>query len=117
MTTARMKGWKTRTFTEKTCFHQRKIGTGNSGVLKADFRQGQKDFYLGGHPLWETFRAFYQMARKPYIMGSLLLFFGYIWAFLSRVERPVSQELIKFHRAEQMDRLKNKFHKVIRLKN
>ena len=117
VTTARMKGWKTRTFTEEICFHHRKIGTGNSGTIKAGFQQGQKDFYLGGHPLWQLFRAFYQMARKPYIIGGLFLAFGYIWAFLSRIERPVSQELIKFHRAEQMDRLKNKFHKVIKLKN
>jgi hypothetical protein len=29
VTTARMKGWKTRTFVEKVCFHYRKIGTGN----------------------------------------------------------------------------------------
>jgi glycosyltransferase involved in cell wall biosynthesis len=117
VTTARMKGWKTRTFTEKTCFHQRKIGTGNSIALMAWFRHGHKDFYLGGHPLWELFRALYQMVRKPYIIGGLFLSFGYIWAFLSRVERPISQELMKFHRDEQMDRLKNKFHKVIKLKN
>ncbi len=30
VTTARMKGWKTRTFTEKICLHHRKMGTGNS---------------------------------------------------------------------------------------
>src|SRR4030042_920703 len=29
VTTARMKGWKTRTFAEKTCLHHRKIGPGN----------------------------------------------------------------------------------------
>ena len=29
VTTARMKGWQTRTFPEKTCFHHRKMGTAN----------------------------------------------------------------------------------------
>ena len=106
VTTARMKGWKTRTFTEKVCFHHRKIGTGNSSSLMSRFRYGQKDYFLGGHPLWEVFRGCYQMGSRPYVIGGLFLLFGYVWAFLRRVERPVSQELIKFHRAEQMQRLK-----------
>lgn len=109
VTTARMKGWKTKTFMEKVCFHHRKIGTGNSGSLNAWFRHGQKDYYLGGHPLWELFRTFYQMRSRPYIMGGLFLFFGYAWASLRRVERPVSKELMEFHRQEQMDRLRRFF--------
>jgi glycosyltransferase involved in cell wall biosynthesis len=32
--TARMKGWKTRTFTEKICLHHRKIGTAERGTLQ-----------------------------------------------------------------------------------
>jgi len=106
VTTARMKGWKTRTFTDKVCHHHRKIGTGNSNFLGAWFRHGRKDYFLGGHPLWELFRAIYQMKSRPYIIGGLLLFVGYACAFLSRVERPVSQELMMFHRGEQMQRLK-----------
>jgi len=31
--TARMKGWKTRTFTEKVCLHHRETGTAQRGVL------------------------------------------------------------------------------------
>ena len=106
VTTARMKGWETRTFTEKTCFHHRKIGTGNSNLLGSWFRHGRKDYFLGGHPLWQVFRSIYQMKNKPYVLAGWLLFFGYIWAFLSRVERPVSTELMQFHRNEQMHRLK-----------
>ena len=106
VTSARMKGWMTRTFTEKTCFHHRTIGTGNSNLLVSWFRHGRKDYFLGGHPLWQIFRSLYQMNHKPYVLGGGLLFFGYTWAFLSRVERPVSKELMKFHRGEQIQRLK-----------
>jgi glycosyltransferase involved in cell wall biosynthesis len=114
VTTARMKGWETRTFTERVCYHHRRIGTGNSGSLLADFKHGQKDYYLGGHPLWQLFRASYQMAKKPYIVGGLVLFCGYIWAFLSGVERPVSKELVNFHRNEQIRRLKNFLLKLLK---
>jgi hypothetical protein len=33
VTTARMKGWQTRTFTEKVCFHHRELGVGSSHAL------------------------------------------------------------------------------------
>jgi len=113
VTTARMRGWKTRTFTERTCLHQRRIGTGRGSVFKAKFRVGQQDYYLGGHPLWEVFRVLYQMTLKPYILGGALIYAGYIWAFLMRCERPIAQELVNFRRKEQMERLKNVTFRLI----
>jgi poly-beta-1,6-N-acetyl-D-glucosamine synthase len=71
VTTARMKGWKTRTFLEKTCLYHRKMGTGNSGVLMTWFRQGGKDYFLGNHPLWEIFRTLYQMTKRPFVVGEV----------------------------------------------
>jgi len=115
VTTARMKGWKTKTFLEKTCFHQRKLGTGNNNPLVARFKHGYKDYYLGGHPLWELFRSFFQITTKPYITGGLFIFCGYAWAYLSRTERPLSQELMTFHRDEQMRRLKKILLKTLKL--
>ncbi|OGW37731.1 MAG: glycosyl transferase [Nitrospirae bacterium RBG_13_39_12] len=113
VTTARMKGWKTRTFTEKTCIHHRAIGTGNSSSLVAWFSRGRKDYFLGGHPLWETFRSLYQMSRGPYILGGMCLLLGYAWGGLTRAERPISKELMEFHRKEQMSRLKSFFSKTL----
>ncbi len=53
--TARMQGWETRTFTEKHSLHHRQEGTATGSVLKARFKDGQKDYTLGAHPIWETF--------------------------------------------------------------
>jgi glycosyltransferase involved in cell wall biosynthesis len=109
VTTARMKGWKTRTFTEKVCQHHKKMGSGNHGEFAALFKHGKKDYFLGGHPLWQVFRSVYQMTKKPYLLGGSLLFLGYLWALITRTERPISKELMKFHRGEQMQRLKKVF--------
>ena len=106
VTTARMKGWQTRTFTERVCEHHRPMGTGSSGRIKSIFSHGWKDYYLGGHPLWQLFRGLYQTTRRPYVIGGLSLLAGYCWAGLSGTKRLVSQELIAFHRAEQMTRLR-----------
>ena len=70
VTTARMKGWETRTFLEMTCRHHRPMGTASSkGRVRALFRHGQKDWALGGHPLWQLFRCAYQTTRRPYALG------------------------------------------------
>jgi biofilm PGA synthesis N-glycosyltransferase PgaC len=105
--TARMKGWKTRTFTEKMSIHHRPMGTAERGTFKARFKTGSLDYALGGHPIWELFRTCYQMSRRPVLIGGLTLLAGYFWAFATRAERPISPELVKFRRSEQMLRLRN----------
>ena len=106
---ARMKGWKTRTFTEKVCLHHRQMGTAQNSVLMARFRNGRKDYVIGNHPIWELCRAAYQMTKKPIVLGGLMLVSGYVWALIRRVERPVSPELVAFYRREQMQRLRRFF--------
>lgn len=101
--TARMKGWKTRTFTEKACLHHREMGTAEHGRLSAMFRNGVKDYAFGGHPLWEFFRAIYQMKSRP--LCGLFLGAGYVWALVRRAERPIPREIVAFRRREQMQRL------------
>lgn len=106
VTTARMKGWQTRTFTERHCYHHRKIGTATHGRLTMRFHYGRKAFYVGGHPLWEVPRGLFQMRSQPYILGGLWFIAGFAWAWITRMPRPVSPELIAFHRAEQLARMR-----------
>ena len=109
VTTARMKGWETRTFTEKVSFHHRQIGTGNASPLAVHFKYGQKAYYVGGHPVWVSMRALFRMRQKPWFLSGILFGCGYWWSFITRAHRPVSKELMAFHRGEQMDRLKRLF--------
>ena len=104
--TARMKGWKTRTFTERFSVHHRPMGSAGRGVLQAKFRDGRLDYALGGHPVWEVFRTAYQMTRRPFAIGGLAVLAGYVSASVGRIERPISDELVAFRRREQMHRLK-----------
>jgi len=106
--TARMKGWKTRTFTEKVSHHHRKVGSAERGPARANFITGVMDYAMGNHPLWEMFRTAYQMTKRPFVVRGLSLGAGYLWAFVRRAERPVSREFVEFHHREQMQRLKSK---------
>jgi hypothetical protein len=106
VTTARMKGWETRTFLDRTSRHHRKMGTAARGPLRARFRHGQEDYYVGSHPVWQLFRGVFQMKTRPYVLGGTFLLLGYLWAMVTRMPRPISDELIAFRRAEQLARLR-----------
>jgi glycosyltransferase involved in cell wall biosynthesis len=106
VTSARMMGWKTRSFREKSFFHYRSLGTAERGRLASSFSYGEKDYYLGNHPVWQIFRVTYRMRNKPYLLDGIALGSGYLWALLRQIKRPVSDELMRFHRKEQMQKLK-----------
>jgi poly-beta-1,6-N-acetyl-D-glucosamine synthase len=103
---ARMRGWKTRTFTDKVCIHHRVMGTAQQSKVKARFKMGAKDYSVGNHPVWELFRAFYQMTKPPLVLGGFALAAGYFTSLFQRAELPISRELATFTRHEQMKRLR-----------
>ncbi|HTQ58903.1 MAG TPA: glycosyltransferase family A protein [Candidatus Solibacter sp.] len=115
VTTARMMGWKTRSFREKSFFHQRHLGTAERSAFAASFSYGEKDYYLGGHPLWELFRVVFRMTKRPYLVEGVALGLGYGWAALRRLKRPISKELVAFHRREQMRKLRAILKRVFTL--
>ncbi len=112
--TARMKGWETRTFVEKHTLHHRPEGAAAGSVIRARFRDGQKDYVLGAHPLWEVFRSIYQTSRKPLLIRGLAILCGYLWNWARHADRSVSAELMEFRRRDQMRRLKEFFLKFTR---
>ena len=116
VTTARMMGWRTESFRERSFAHHRHLGTAERGVLASSFSYGEKDYYLGGHPLWEFFRVAYRATKRPYVVDGLAMGVGYLWAFLRRTPRPVSRELMRFHRKEQMAKLRAILTSLVRLK-
>jgi poly-beta-1,6-N-acetyl-D-glucosamine synthase len=107
--TSRMKGWQTRSFPDRVCFHHRKMGSGMNQGLKLSFRWGQSDYRLGGHPVWQTFRCLYQMTNRPYVVGGLACLTGYYLSLITRRQRAVSAEFAAFRGREQMQRLKTFF--------
>jgi hypothetical protein len=54
------------------------------------------------------------MTKRPVIIQGLALLAGYCWAALRRTERPVTPELIRFHRREQIKKLKAIFRTLLK---
>jgi len=106
---ARAKGWGTRTFTEKSYAHHRKMGTAQYAGYRARLNVGHKDYLLGSHPVWEVFRCIYQMRRKPIFLGGVLIAAAYFWDLMRGVERSMPEDLIQLRQRDQMVRLKSFF--------
>jgi len=104
---AQDKGWRTRRFDDKVCFHHRNVGSGNhADVLRRLLNHGKKDYLLGSHPVFELFRAAHQIWNKPYIVGGLLMTVGYFGAMVRGVQRTMPENLITIRRKDQILRLK-----------
>jgi biofilm PGA synthesis N-glycosyltransferase PgaC len=88
VTTARMMGWKTRSYREKSFFHHRTLGTAERGRYASLF----------GLPKC--------IPTRPYLLDGIAVGAGYLWAFVRREKRPVSADLMRFHRKEQMQKLR-----------
>jgi glycosyltransferase involved in cell wall biosynthesis len=112
VTTARMKGWKTRSFAEKRFHHYRTLGTAERSNWAASFSYGEKDYYLGGSPVWQLFRVVYRSTKQP--LEGVALLSGYCCAAARRMKRPVSRELMYFYRGEQMKKLKAIFRSLLK---
>ncbi len=105
VTTARMKGWQTRTFLEKPYIHHRQMGTATATAWMSAFKVGRADYILGSHPIWEFARSIYQLTQPPILIGGGLRLAGFAWALLSHTEKQVPADYIRFRRKEQMQRL------------
>ncbi|HEY1789398.1 MAG TPA: glycosyltransferase family A protein [Verrucomicrobiae bacterium] len=114
--TARMKGWGVRSFDDKRYHHHRSMGTAGRTDVAAMFSYGEKDYYLGNALAWQLFRVTYRLAKRPYIAGGLALFSGYCWAAVRRTKRPISPDLVRFHRADQMRKLSVILRSAFRLR-
>ena len=111
---ARMKGWKVRSFAEKRFHHYRTLGTAEKGKLGAAFDYGKRAYSLGGSPIWQVIRCLYRIKSKPYVFGGFALGCGFFWSALCRVRRPVSDEMMRFHRREQMQKLATIFRRLLK---
>jgi hypothetical protein len=57
-------------------------------------------------------RGMFQMREKPYLLAGLFFQLGFVCAFLRRIPRAVDEKLMRFHREEQMSRLRTLFRNL-----
>lgn len=105
--TARMLGWRTRSFPEIATFHRRTAGTGvQTGTLGARFRLGVREYSVATHPVFMVAKCFRRcFVERPWILSGLARFCGYGRAWIAQTERQLPAAAVHYVRGEQMRRL------------
>ncbi|MBK7107167.1 MAG: glycosyltransferase family 2 protein [Ignavibacteriae bacterium] len=107
--TARMKGWKVRSFDYLHVQNLRLSGTGRWGIAETKFREGMLAHSIGYHPLFQILKSFYRLKERPFIVSGVLHLLGYLWALFGNNKVKVSDEFKTYLRKEQIQRLKETF--------
>ncbi len=101
---ASMLGWTTRTFPHLPLLHHRYTGTAE-GVWNGFVKNGRANYICGYHPLFMLSKCILRLFRKPYVIGSAGLFYGFITGYLMRVPQVDDPETISYLRRQQISRL------------
>lgn len=102
---ARMHGWRTRTFPELRVLHDGLVGTSAGSRTRARFKWGRMNFALGYHPFYQVARALYRCSEKPYVVGSLAELLGYLFGGIADREPTLDRAIVHYLRREQLSKL------------
>jgi len=104
---ARIHKWKAWSFPDIEAVHLRPTGTGAvSNILSARFRQGICEYNMAVHPLFFLLKVLRRaILEKPYILGSILRFSGYLLAAVRRDKTILPDSVVAFLRKEQLQRV------------
>ena len=101
---ANMLGWKTQTFPELHLLQHRPTGKAE-GWRRDRVKNGRAYYTAGYHPLFFAAKFLYRLTKKPYLFGSLAMCYGYLSGYWGAAARVTDQELVRYLRREQMNRL------------
>ena len=101
---ANMLGWTTMSFPDLQMLHHRPTGA-SWGRWQGLVKDGKVDYVYGSHPVFLTAKSAARLFRRPYVIGSLALVYGYVAAYLQRVPQVDDPKLIRYLRQQQLARL------------
>jgi poly-beta-1,6-N-acetyl-D-glucosamine synthase len=114
MLAAQMKGWETRCFDEFKILHFRGTGLRRTGLTKGRFLLGRFHFRYGYGPFYTILKSIYWLKEKPFIIGGLSIFAGYIYAAIRFEPKLFEKDMRKFLRKKQRVYLKQKISGLFR---
>ncbi|HYV65276.1 MAG TPA: glycosyltransferase family A protein [Myxococcales bacterium] len=101
----RMLGWIARSWDdpELRFLHLRPMGSSERGILTGRVRHGRGQYFLGTCLAYMMASAIYRMARRPFVLGGLAMWWGYLSSLLRRAPRYREPGFREFLRRYQWD--------------
>ncbi len=110
-TMSRMHGWEVESFPDIKAYHH-KGGAATRGVWRERWRQGEMDYAIGSHPVFEVLKCLRRVIQKPHLLGALVRMTGFACSYYRKEKRPVSPEFIDSLRREQLHRIRTKVERI-----
>ncbi len=101
---ASMLGWTSRSFPNLHLLHHRLTGTAE-GIWNGMVKNGSSDYICGYHPLFMLSKCAANLIRKPYVIASFGLIYGFLSSYLKHIPKVDDPKTIAYLRREQMKRL------------
>jgi len=101
---ANMLGWKTYAFFDLHLLHHRFTGT-EDGFFRDRVKHGVACYVSGYHPLFVTASCLRRLAKKPYLIGSVGVMYGFVKAHFSGPLRLKERSYLAYIRGQQLRRL------------
>jgi poly-beta-1,6-N-acetyl-D-glucosamine synthase len=101
---ANMLGWGTRSFPDLHLQHHRYTGTAD-GIWAGLVKNGRANYVCGYHPLFMLAKFFVRLPRRPYLIGSVALLYGYLSGYMKQIPQVDDLQTIGFLRRQQLGRL------------
>jgi glycosyltransferase involved in cell wall biosynthesis len=97
-------GWKTRSFPELRVLHRRPTGAAD-GTWRNAVKNGLANYVSAYHPLFMLLKCLKRAVKKPYVVESLGLCYGFVSGYIRRAPRVADPALIQYIRKQQLRRL------------
>jgi len=97
-------GWATRSFPHLHLIHQRDTGSAD-GVWPTLVKYGRANYICGYHPLFMLCKCVVRLFRRPYVIGSIGLMYGFVSGYMTRAPQADDRAAIEYLRRQQMRRL------------
>lgn len=98
---ANMLGWNTRSFLDLRVSHYRFTGAAD-GAWKDCIKNGRANYVTGYHPLFMLFKCVRRLAKRPYLIGSTGLLWGFLSSYWRRTPQVDDRKLISYTRRQQI---------------
>src|ERR1017187_579129 len=100
---AHMLGWTTRSFPDLHLIHHRYTGTAD-GRWGTSVKNGRANYICGYHPIFMLGKCLRRLLRRPYLISSLALLYGFVTGYLKRIPQVDDQRAIAYLRRQQLGR-------------
>ena len=101
----RMLGWIARSWDdpELRIVHLRPMGSSDRGIVTGRVRSGRGQYFMGTGFAYMTASALYRMFRRPFFVGGLAMWWGYVSNLIRRAPRYEQPEFRRFLQRYQWD--------------